>query len=55
LDEVTRQSDAVGLAHLARDRELDFTGELRVFAQFCRLDIVPELLSVAPLLGRPVG
>jgi hypothetical protein len=54
LDKVAGQLDAIRLDHLAGNGELDLTGQLCVLAQFRRLDIVPQLLAVFPLLGRAV-
>jgi hypothetical protein len=52
LHEIAGKLDALGLAHLARDGELDFAGKLRVLALLERLDIVPEAFAVAPRFGR---
>jgi hypothetical protein len=51
-NEVAGQFDALHLAHLARDGEFDLTGKLGIFADFARLDIVPESFAVAPALRR---
>jgi hypothetical protein len=55
LHEVAGKLDPVRLVHLAGNGELDLAGELRVLAQFRRLDIIPELFTVAPFLRRAIG
>ena len=42
LHEITGEAHALLLIHLARDRELDFTGKLRVLALLACLHLVPE-------------
>jgi len=54
-DEVAGERDPLLLGHLTRDRELDLTGKLRVFAHLNRLDVIPEFFAVAPFLGAPSG
>jgi hypothetical protein len=49
-NEVAGKLNALCLTHLARNGELDLTGQLGVFPDFERLDIVPEPLAVAPHL-----
>ena len=55
LHKIPRQLDAIGLAHLAGNGELDLAGELRVLAHFDRFDIVPQLRPVAPFFWRAIG
>ena len=55
LHEVAGQFDALLPGHLARDRELDFAGELGILANLHRLDIIPELFSISPLFRRAFG
>ena len=51
-NEVAGEFDALCLRHLARDGEFDLAGKLGVFADFERLDIVPQPFAVAPCLRR---
>tara|TARA_Y100001933_G_scaffold111153_2_gene111279 strand:+ start:3406 stop:3828 length:423 start_codon:yes stop_codon:yes gene_type:complete len=52
LHKVARNVDALLLVELARDRELDLAGELRVLAQFGHLDLVPQGRAVAQTFRR---
>ena len=50
--EVPGERDALLPGHLARNRELDLAGELRVLALFGRLNLVPQRRPVMQTLGR---
>ena len=50
--EVASELNSLSLGHLAGKREFDLAGQLGIFADFERLDIVPETLAVAPYLRR---
>ena len=50
--EVAGELDALRLRQFARDGEFDLAGKLGIFADFERLDIVPEPFAVAPRLRR---
>ena len=54
LHELAREANALRLVQLARDRELDLAGELRVLAKLGRLDRIPELFAVGEILRRAV-
>jgi hypothetical protein len=41
-DKLAGERDALRLVHLARNRELDLAGKLRVLALLARLDLVPQ-------------
>ena len=49
-NEVAGEFDALRLSHLARNGEFDLASQLGIFADFERLDIVPEPFAVAPHL-----
>ena len=51
-NEVAGEFNALCLRHLARNGEFDLAGKLGIFADFERLDIVPEPFAVAPSLRR---
>ena len=55
LDEVARQGDALSLGHFAGNGELDFARQLRVLADLGRLDIIPQLFAILPLVRRAIG
>ena len=50
LSKVTGERDALLLVHLARDRELDFTGKLRVLALLAGFHLVPQHVAVVQSL-----
>ncbi len=52
--EVAREPDGFGRIQLARNRELDLSGELRVLADLRRLDRIPQRLAICELLGCAV-
>ncbi len=54
LDEVSGQGDAVSLRHFSENGELHFARQLRVLADLGGLDIIPQLLALAPLLWRAI-
>jgi hypothetical protein len=55
LNKIAGEVDALSLCHLAGKGELDFTSKLRVLALLEGLDVIPQPLAVAPLLGRTFG
>ena len=54
-DEVAGELDALLLGQFARDRELDFAGELGVLPYFPGLDRVPQLLAVTEFRRGVLG
>ena len=51
-NKVAGKFDALCLRHLAGDGEFDLAGQLGIFADFERFDIVPEPFAIAPCLRR---
>ena len=51
-NEVAGEFNALRLRHLARNGEFDLAGQLGIFPDFERFDIVPQPLAVAPSLRR---
>ncbi|AOF98832.1 hypothetical protein BSY18_4121 (plasmid) [Blastomonas sp. RAC04] len=54
-DKVPRKLDRLRLCHLAGQSKLDLAGQLRVFTNLRRFDIVPEPLAISPGFIRPFG
>ena len=52
---LARQLECPRPCQLARDRELDLAGELRVLAMLRRLDRIPQLLAIGRSSGAPSG
>ena len=48
--EVASELDSLSFGHLAGKREFDLAGQLGIFPDFERLDIVPQAFAVAPRL-----
>ena len=54
-DELAGELDALLLVQLARDRELDLAGKLRVLALLAGLDLVPQRRAIIQTLRRAFG